>query len=211
MFENNVEIRKKGGEKVKRKGLLQHLSVWLIFGIVILMLMPGLAATSGDVTINATPAFIGITNSPNNWTMNGDYGGSGVIYTDTVYYTNPWGDEQAPNSTVAEGDCRFNITNSSTVATDITVTIGNFTGGDAMQNSNVGTNTASEFGAYSWCEDMSYASKVIAMSAGSAVTKDGLAALTHLHWGCEIETPSGAWTSADAMTATMTVSAAEDT
>ena len=188
---------------------------WLIALVLALAMVaaftvPALAATSQNVTVTATPAYIGISNDPSTWTLNG-ITGSGKISPDTVYYSNPLGDTTCPSATVVDGECRFTITNSSTVATDLTVNCGDFSGGDAnMTNSNDGSNGASSYGAYSWHSGMTYANKVIMKSSGSAVLKDGLAATTNIKWGAEIETQTGAWSGGSASTATMTITATVD-
>ena len=145
---------------MKSRSLEKHgarLILGLVMALVIMLAMPAMGASDATVTVNITPAFISITNSPNNWTINGDYGGSGTAATDTTYYANPWGDEQAPNSTVADGDCRFEITNTSTVATDISVNFGNFTRGDAMTNSNTRSNAASSYAPHRCASGSAYA------------------------------------------------------
>lgn len=167
------------------------------------------AAPSDDVTITATPTFICIVLDVDTWTLNGITGDS-KIEIDTVYYSNPMGDTSSPGETVNSSVCRFEVDNTSNVAVDLTVNIGDFSGGDAMQNSDSdGSNGAGEFGAFSWCDGMTYAEKVVAKTTGSAVMKENLAVDTDLKWGAEIETQTDAWTSADAMTSTMTITATE--
>jgi len=183
---------------------------------ILLALIPAsavLAQLSQDVTVTATPAFISITNAPSTWTINGLTGGSGVILVNTTYYANPeaGGNTTAPSSTVVDTECNFTITNTSSVAIDITVTWGSFTGGDAtMTNSDAGTNGATTYGAYSWFSGDLYANKVIIQSSGSAVGKDGLAATTNIKWGAEILTRTGAWTGGTSSTSTLTVTATAD-
>lgn len=168
------------------------------------------AATTQDVTVTATPEYVSISNSPSTWTLNG-ITGSGVIQVDTIYYSNPLGDTTAPSATVVDGECRFTITNSSTVAIDLTVTCGAFAGGDAnMTNSDTGANGATTYGSYCWYSGMTYASKVIVKSSGSGVMYNELAALTDIKWGAEIETRTDAWTGGSSSTATMTISATVD-
>lgn len=183
----------------------------LVLVMVVSLTIPAFADTSQDVTVTATPKYIAITNAPSDWTLN-DITGSGKIDVDTVYYSNPGGDTTAPSATVIDDECRFTITNASTVATDVYVNIGDFSGGDAnMTNSDSdGSNGATTYGAFSWHSGMTYASKVVAKTTGSAVLKDGLAATTNIKWGAEIETQTDAWTGGGASTATMTVSVQED-
>ena len=182
----------------------------LALALVGLFATPTFGATSQDVTVTATPEYIAISNSPSTWTLNG-ITGSGVIAVDTVYYANPLGDTTTPSATVVDGECRFTITNSSTVAIDLTVNCGNFTGGDAnMTNSDTGANGATSYGGYSWYSGMTYSGKVIMKSTGSDVMRDGLAALTDVKWGAEIETQTNAWGGGSSSTATMTISATAD-
>lgn len=182
----------------------------LALALVLSVSVPAFAATSEDVTVTATPKYIAITNDPDTWTLNGITGG-GKIDINTTYYSNPLGDTTAPSATVVDGECRFTMTNSSTVATDMYVNSGNFTGGSAnMTNSDTGSNGATAYGGYSWHSGILYASKVIMKTTGSAVLKDGLAATTDMKWGAEILTQTDAWTGGTSSTATMTVSVQED-
>ena len=187
--------------------------------MVVVTAVPAFAATDATITVTATPAFIGMTNSPNTWTLN-DIVGDGVspkgtIAIDTIYYANPEGDGDSPADisdgeaadTVIAGECQFEITNTSTITTDVTVLIGAFTGGNAtMTNSNDGSNGATTFGAYTYCTGMTYSTgKVICKSAGSAATKEDLAPTTNLKWGMALETRTDAWTGGGSSTATITV------
>ncbi len=166
------------------------------------------AATSSVITINATPAYIAITNSPTDWTVHG-ITGSSVINTSTTYFTNPNGDTVAPTATVADADCRFTVTNTSTVAIDLTVNFANFTGGDAMTNSNDGTAGATTFGAFAWASGANYATgKVVAKASGSSAMKVNLAAATGVKWGLTLLTQTNAWTSGTAMSSSATLTAA---
>lgn len=186
------------------------ISLALVLVLVVGFIIPVSADTSDDVTVTATPEFIAITSAPTTWTIN-DLTGSGVILVDTVYYANPGGDTTPPSATVVDGECNFTITNTSTVATDITCTWGSFTGGDGdMTNSDLGTNGATTYGAYSWFSGDTYASKVIIKSTGSDVGKNALGATTNIKWGCEIETRTNAWTGGSSSTSTLTVTATAD-
>jgi len=186
----------------------------LLFTLTVLlaMLCPvgvALAASSQNITITAIPTFIAITNTPATWTING-ITGNGFILPNTTYYSNPLGDTTAPASTVADGSCRFTVTNaSSSVALDLTVTFGNFSNGDASTNSDTGSNGATSFGAYAWYSGMTYSSKVIAKTTGSSLLYDEWSGST-LKWGAEIKTQSNAWTVGTSMTATMTITATAD-
>jgi hypothetical protein len=184
-------------------------AIWLALALA--LALPALAATTQDVTVTATPSLVSIANAPATWTLDGITGDS-LVDINTVYYANPLGDTTAPaGANVVDAECRFTITNSSTVAIDLSVNSGNFTGGDAMTNSDTGNNGVGQYGAYSWVSGTAYpGGRVIMKTAASAVVKDALAALTNIKWGAEIETQTDAWGSGDAMTATMTISAVAD-
>lgn len=192
-----------------------------ILGLVVVVallagvLSPSLAfaATSANVTVTGAPSFIAVTNSPNTWTING-IDGNGYIAPDTQYYANPSGasgDVTPPTATVVDGDCYFTLTNaSSSIPLDITVNWGNFSGGDAMTNSNdKTTNGANSFAAASYCTGMTYSSAPDAKVTGSSLMKDELSAAT-LKWGLYIETQSGDWSSGSVMTSTVTITATAD-
>jgi len=161
------------------------------------------AATSQDVEITATPAYISISNAPGTWIINGILG-SGVIDTDTLYYSNPLGDTTSPTVGGALAtECRFTITNASTVAIDLTVVFPDHIGGDASTNSNTGSNGATSFGARTYFTGQTSAEWVVAQNAGSSVGYDGLAATTDIKWGLIYESQSDAWTGGTAMTNTV--------
>jgi hypothetical protein len=177
--------------------------------------IPALAATTAPITISAVPAYIALTVSPDTWTLNNIVGDGvtpkGLIAPNTIYYSNPLGDATAPaGATVVTGECLFEITNTSTLTTDVFVNIPAFTGGSAaMANKDTdGTNSATEFGAFSWYNGMTYANKVVAKSTGSAALKEDLAPTTNLKFGVEIKTRSNAWTGGTASTSVMVVSLA---
>lgn len=168
-----------------------------------------LADTSQDVTVTGTPVFIAIANAPGTWTINEQTGDS-LIDPATEYWSNPLGDTTTPSDPVVDGECRFTITNTSTVITDLTVNFIHFTGGDAMQNSGTGDGGVGTFGAYSYCTGMTYSTgKVIADNAGSGFMKEDLAATTNIKWGVSCDTQTDAWTSGSNMTSTITITATE--
>ena len=165
------------------------------------------AATSQNVTINATPAYISISNAPSTWILNG-ITGPGFVDVDTVYYSNPVGDTTVPTATVVDGDCRFTLTNDSTVAIDITFLIDDFADGDCdMTNSDDGSNGATTFGAYSWFSGDLYSNKTVVKQVGSAVGIDALGTGVSPKWGAEIETRTDPWTGGTTSHSNMTVTA----
>jgi hypothetical protein len=167
------------------------------------------ALTSQDVNVTATPAFISISNAPGTWTING-ITGSGVIAPNTTYYSNPLGDTVSPTvGGVVDGECRFTITNTSTVAIDLTVTFPDHANGDASTNSNLGTNDTTKFGAKSYFTGQLSGAWVIAKN-GTPVSGFGytnLAATTNIKWGLMYISQSNAWTSGTAMTSTVNITA----
>jgi len=185
-------------------------AILLVVALVLVPITPAFAAPSQEVSVTATPAFIAIANAPDNWTVNDivGVGTKGVMVVDTVYYSNPLGDCTVPSDDVVDGECRFTITNTSTVITDLTVNFPDHAGGDASTNSDSGDNAAGAFGAYTYCTGMTYSSgKVICKKAGSDATKESLAATTDIKWGITYESQSGAWTSGTPMTSTVTITA----
>ena len=181
--------------------------VALVILLVSVFAMPVSAATSQDVTVTATPSYIAIANAPSTWTVNEETGDS-KIAIGTEYWSNPLGDTTSPSDPVVDGECRFTITNTSTVITDLTVNFIHFTGGDAMQNSGTGSGGVGTFGAYSYCTGMTYSTgKVVADNAGSSAMKEDLAATTDIKWGVSCDTQTDAWTTGDAMTSTITITA----
>lgn len=187
--------------------LLLILSLVLMAGMV--MVSPVLAATSQNVNVGATPNYIAISNTPTTWLLNG-ITGAGRVYPNTVYYANPAGDTTAPAATVADGSCRFTLTNTSGPAIDLYVTSGNFTGGDAnMTNSNLGSNGATSYGGYSWYSGMTYTNKVIMKDIGSSILDNEFSGAS-LKWGAEIKTRTNAFTGATTSNTTMTISAVVD-
>lgn len=171
-----------------------------------------LAATSQDVTVTATPGFIAIANSPTAWVINDvDDAGGKTIAVSTTYYANPGGDTTAPSSTVVDGECRFTVTNTSSVITNIVVNFPDHTGGDASTNSDLGTNDTTKFGAYAYTSygSLNYSStgKVIAKTTGSDNLISSLTASTNFLWGLAYESQSNDWTSGTAMSSTVVITA----
>ena len=178
--------------------------------------IPALADTTADITVTATPSFISISIAQNTWTVNG-IDGTGKLAPATTYYSNGTGangDITAPNNPVVDGDCYFVIANVSSVETDMTANMVHFTGGDAMQNSDSGYGTAGagEFGASTYTTGAAWpAGAVILKNAASAALKADVAASAIVTFGVALKTQSDVWTSGDAMTSTITVTATDST
>lgn len=186
------------------------LSTILALVLALSISLPVLAATSANVTVTATPEYIAITNAPTTWTING-ISGSGVIQTSTTYYSNPLGDTTSPTVTgVVDGECRFTITNTSSVAIDLTVLFPHHTGGDASTNGDTGAAGTTTFGAKSYFTGQLEAGWVIAKNSGSTVGKNALAATTNIKWGLIYASQTNAWTSGSAMSSTVNIAATAD-
>jgi hypothetical protein len=191
---------------MKKKLLI---SIILAVALLLIPVSGVFAATSQNVTVTATPAYIAIANAPSTWTINDVAGAGGkTIAVNTQYYSNPLGDTTVPSDPVVDGECRFTVTNTSSVAIDLTVNFPDHANGDASTNSNDGTNLLGTFGAYSYCTGMTYSSgKVLAKASGSSAMKSGLAATTNIKWGLAYKSQSNAWTSGTAMTSTVVITA----
>jgi len=181
---------------------------------VTLLVVPvaGALAATDQVTVTATPSFLGISNTPTTWTINGVGGGDSVIEPNTIYYSNPLGDTTVPSATVVDGECLFTLANTSSVVTNVAIDIGAFTLGDAnMTNSDLGSgsNAATTYGASVWYSGMTYTSKVISESTSSAPLISSLAAETDLKWGMEILTRQDAFTGGTSSEATITITVTE--
>lgn len=189
---------------------MKRLLISLILSIALVTLPASgiLAATSQSVTVTAIPSYIAITNAPGTWTING-ITRSGVISENTTYWSNPLGDNITPSNTVAAGECYFTLGNTSTVNITLTCNFGNFSGGDAMTNSNTGAAGTTSFGAYAYYQGMTFSSKVIAKNAASSALYANLPSSTAtLKWGLQATTRTNAWTTGATQTATVTISAA---
>ena len=188
------------------------LSIVLALVLLFAFAVPIFAATSQNVSVTATPAFISIANAPATWVINdvADAGGK-TILPDTLYYSNPLGDTTSPTvGGAVDGECKFTITNTSTVAIDLTVVFPHHSGGDASTNSDTGLNDTTSFGAKSYFSGQASGAWVIAKNSGSDVGYNALAATTNIKWGLIYESQSNAWTSGTAMTSTVVITATAD-
>lgn len=185
---------------------------WLmpLVAIVALLLVPynAFALTSQNVTVTANVSYICISNTPNTWVINDVAGaGSKFILPNTTYYSNPLGDTAVPSDPVVTGECRFLVDNTSSVTIDLTVNFPDMAGGDASTNNNTGNNTATQFGALSYCTGMTYSTQnVTAKSSGSTAMKE-LATSNNVTWGLTYVSQSNAWTSGSPMTSTVVITA----
>ena len=183
----------------------------LFMALILLFTVSGqaLAATSQDIVVTYTPAYVAINITNPTWTVNGLTGDS-LIRADTIYYSNPESDVTSPSATVTDSECRFTIGNEGSVLTDLTVNFPDFSGGtDPMINSDDGSNGAGTFGAYSYWSGVAIASKVVAKKEASTEAYDSLAASTSIKFGLWLETQSDVILGATSSTSTVVVSAAE--
>jgi hypothetical protein len=184
--------------------------------LMVVWVLPVAAALTQSVTVTATPSYVAIANTPGTWTLNG-VKGDGFILVNTIYYaidaakTN---DTTGPGATVAAADCRFALTDTSSVNITLKVTMENFAGGiDNMTNGD-GTNGATSYAAYSYYSGMTYTDKKIVKKVADIGTTDVMYTSTSaggadIAWAVQVETQENAWTGADASTATLTITAAK--
>jgi len=182
------------------------ISFILAVALLIVPVSGVLAATTAEVTVTAVPSYICIANAPIDWTING-ITGSGVIEPSTTYYSNPLGDTTSPTTTGAvDGECRFTITNTSTVATKYTVIFADPVAGDST-NGNTGTAGPTTFGAKTYFTGQASAAWVVAKNAGSDIAYPSLAASTDIKWGLIYASQTDAWASGTSMVSTVTITA----
>jgi len=185
----------------------------IVAATLLLALVPAsgaFAATSQNVSVTATPAFISISNAPGDWTINGITGNSRIAPS-TTYYTNPLGDTTSPTiGGAVDAESRFTLTNTSNVAIDLTVVFPHMAGGDASTNGNTGAAGATTFGAKTYFTGQASGAWVVAQNVGSAEGKDALAATTNIKWGLIYLSQTNAFTSGTAMTSTVTITATAD-
>jgi hypothetical protein len=200
---------------------VRKILIGLMVAVLLTMVwvMPIMAApgTSQSVTVSATPSFVAVENTPGTWTMNG-VKGDGFLSLDTIYYAigaTGTSDITAPVTTVTDADCRFSLTDTSSVNITLKVTMEDFTGGGAnMANSEDGSNGAATYGAYSYYSGMTYADKKVVKEVANIGTTTAMYTSTtpggaDIKWAVQVETQTGDWASGTASTATLTVTAAK--
>jgi len=192
------------------------IALLLALALVVIPVSSALADSSVGVTVTATPGVLSISLiGPDTWPINGVKAGDGVIRTDTLYYSNPLGDETAPADPVVDGACLFKFSNDSNVSIDITCDMGDFVlaagGTDIgyMDNSD-GTgyldNGPTEFGASGYASEAAL-SYVTFKTTGSSTFITNLAATGSKMWGVALTTQEDAFTSIDAIKSTITCTA----
>jgi hypothetical protein len=188
------------------------ISFGLAFALVLLFVIPSFAATTATVTVTATPAYIAITITPTTYTINSHDGGNSALAINTTYYTQASGyaDTVAPGSTVADADCQFSITNTSSISTDLTGNMSDGSGGsNPMTNVNGATAGASSYSAYAYYSGETFASKVLLKSSASTLANfsSNLGATTNIKVGFQFSTQTGAWTGGTGSSYTLTITA----
>lgn len=173
---------------------------------VLVTALPASAATTAVVTVTNTPQYLAITIT-STYNFNG-ISSRGVL-PNTTYYSNPLGQTTAPSTTVVDGECALTITNTSSVATDLTANWSDMSGGsDNSTNGNTGTQGATTFGAYTYFSGQTIASKVLCKSSGSATAYSNLGASTNIKCGLQLNEQTNAWTAGTASTSTVTFTTA---
>jgi hypothetical protein len=192
---------------MRKKIMLRLVAIFIAITVFLVPVSNVFAATTAQISVTASPAFISISNSSSTWTINTENSGSGKIAPSTTYYANPLGGATSPSSTVVDGECDWTITNTSTIATDLTCNWSDWTSGDASTNSNAGTAGATTYGAKVYYSGETFASAVTVKSSGSTTgnLRNNLGATTDVKWGLVCLTQTSAWTSGTAMTSTVTV------
>jgi hypothetical protein len=195
------------------KGMKRILvSLVLALALTLIGVSPALAATSDTVTVNATPVFISMTVTEASWTVNA--GGDSKTRKNTTYYWTDANNGTSPSGVIDGTECGGSLVNTSNVATDITITCTNFTGGDAWTNSGTTTNGANAYSMVSWFVGDTYTAwgtgPVVVKASAPNVAKNALGATTSIEFGIGILTPTADPASGTAQSATLTVTAAED-
>jgi predicted lipoprotein with Yx(FWY)xxD motif len=193
---------------MKKRILKILIPVMAVLILALGLASPALAVTTAVVTVTGTPAYVAITISPTTYTINSDNSGSSVMAINTTHYSNPLGGTTSPSATVVDGECDFTITNTASIATDLTGNMSDGSGGsNPMTNVNGATPGASSYSAYAYYSGETFASKVLLKSSGSTLGnfKSNLAATTNLKVGFQFATQTGAWTGGTGSTYTLTI------
>jgi hypothetical protein len=154
---------------MNRRLLLSLTTAIMAFGSLAL---PMAAATTQDVTVTATPSFIGISNSANSYNF-------GAV---------------SPSSTPSSAVDYFTVTNSSTVSINvaISVTAASWSGGAGWTHSDTATAGADTAGLLANPDDVGGwgTGDVIIKNASPNNIKASLAASTNFDWGIKLVAPT---------------------
>lgn len=164
------------------------LSLVLALILIVAIAVPALAATTQDVEVTATPAYISISNAPSSWA-------AGIISADTDTNT---------------GDAHFTITNSSTVNIDISFYISdNWTswtyGAPAEDTGQLKVSSAN--GGVGGSSGNSTYDITLLYGVGNAILVcDNVTTVTNPTWEMELDAPSS-FTHGNAQSANVTMTA----
>ena len=194
------------------------IAIVLALALTLIPVSSALAANPETATVTCTPVVLSIDlGATGDWPVNNVGGGDALVRPDTLYYSNPVGDETAPSGTVLVGECHFTFTNLSNVAIDITCNMSDFVGGDASTNSDGGytSNGATTFGASGYYEGGAWTGGAVTFQvAGSGLFIDALdesgGADDDIMWGIAMTTQSDDFTLTTNMVSTVTCTATED-
>jgi hypothetical protein len=192
------------------------LAILLALALVLIPVGNAFAASSVDVYVYATPMILSLTVTPTNWYINslgplaGTYGDN-ITRPNTLYYSNPLGDNVSPSDPVVNAETHFMFENNSGVAIDISCRMTDFINGDLMQNGEGGytINSANVFGASGYALGDSWPADAIIFSYSDNVLVTDLADSDNITWGVALLTQQDAFTVAGTMTSTITCTAAE--
>jgi hypothetical protein len=194
-----------------RKSFIAIIAVIMVLGSILAMTIPVAAATTAIVTVTNTTQYLAITVSPITYNFNATGAAHPGVLINTTYYSNP-GANQITSPTVGGAlstECAFTITNTSSVATDLTVTASNMSGGsDNSTNANSATAGATSYGCQTYFTGQASGSWVVCKSAGSSVGDSNLAAVTDINMGLIVAEQTNAWTGSTAATFTVTITTA---
>lgn len=149
------------------KSLIPKVALFVVMVIVLMLPGPVFSATTADVAVNATPAYVTITNSPDNY-------GFGTVAVSTNYSTT---------------QAYFNVTNGSTVATDVTIGCNaTWAGGNTWTHDDSGTPGATTAALYASPGDYGFYVIVENASPNNLVTNQ--AASTNWDWELRLMSPT---------------------
>lgn len=147
------------------------LSLFATLALMLLFLVPTpVAAQTADVAVNATPAYISISVALAGYNF-------GVV---------------AASSTTNTTDDYFTMTNSSTIATNITISVtgATWTGGVAWSHAEDGVPGADTVGLNSTTEAGGWGTGVVVKNAAPLTLQTNLAAITNLKFGLSLLAPT---------------------
>lgn len=153
---------------------------------VVLSLVPvgGVFAADDAVTVTATGEYVGFSNGPSTADL-------GTVAVDTSYWSES-GLTPPTGPDLADGDCHFTVTNSSSVITNTTIgTTATWTGGASWTCSDTATPAEDTFGMKAGASGTAITSMVVVKPAATFETLlAALAANTNCMWEFEFLTPT---------------------